>query len=582
MRTTLTIVLLFLAGLSYSQSSPLPPIQRNYHLVDRLTIKYGNNQNLHTNLKYYTRADITQLALTIDTIPNLSKLDRADLDFIFLDNNEWLGLNPIPKSLGTKKDTTLNTIMERSLADARYKRSKKPFLGIFYPTPANMLEVNQPAFQLRVNPIVNFQLFGSGTDDNLFISQRGTDLRGGLDDKIYFQTQIIDNQANYPAYVRQYVDQTEALPGAGLLKENKSSYFGLSGGYDYLISQGYLGFNLSDHLGVQFGYGTNFIGNGYRSLLLSDFAYNYLYLKLNWRVWKLHYQNIFAELTQRNGFSNAGNVIFPKKYMATHHLSFNFTPDFSIGLFETVIFNRPDQFEFRYLMPVIFYRAVEQGLGSPDNVMLGIDGKLNLFKRYQLYGQFILDELVFRYFIGENSGWWGNKYGIQLGLKAIDLFDIDHLDAQFEFNRVRPYTYTHFDGLANYVHYNQALAHPLGANFSEWLMIVKYQPHPKLFFEARYIRANTGEDEENINWGNDLLLPYDNRAQDFNNEIGQGIGATLSIIGLDFSYQVAHNVNFDLSYFYRKKNSDLDARDLTSSYFGGGIRININRQRFDF
>ncbi len=45
--------------------------------------------------------------------------------------------------------------------------------------------------------------------------------------------------------------------------------------------------------------------------------------------------------------------------------------------------------------PVIFYRSVEQALGSPDNAFLGFDFKVKFAKHCQIYGQFLLDEFNF-------------------------------------------------------------------------------------------------------------------------------------------------------------------------------------------
>ena len=82
----------------------------------------------------------------------------------------------------------------------------------------------------------------------------------------------------------------------------------------------------------------------------------------------------------------------------------------------------------------------------------------------------------------------------QLGGKYVDAFNIKNLDLQFETNRARPYTYSHYDSIANYTHYNQPLAHPLGANFQEFIGIVKYQPAPKWYINARAIYYYQGLD----------------------------------------------------------------------------------------
>ena len=141
--------------------------------------------------------------------------------------------------------------------------------------------------------------------------------------------------------------------------------------------------------------------------------------------------------------------------------TFNITNNFSIGLYEAVIFSRNNDFELRYLNPIILYRTVEQGLNSSDNVLIGLDGKWNVLHRFQLYGQLMLDEFRLSE-IFSSRGWWANKYGIQAGLKYLNALKIDHLDVQLEYNSARPYTYAHLEMEDSYTHYNQALAHPLG------------------------------------------------------------------------------------------------------------------------
>ncbi len=574
-----------------AQGTNLPLGNDAYHILDRLMIKSGIEPPFHASLKYYTRGAATRYASQLDTMnmEALSRRDRQDLLYIFKDNNEWLVPSEFYTMLAGKREKiatasadTLLTQAQASIRDPRYVLSKKPILKYFYRTPANLLEVNDKYFYLRVNPIINLQINQSNEDPTLlFFNQRGVELRAGVDDRVFFYFNILETQTRFPQYVNERIERDRAIPGNGLYKDFESSLFGAGDAYDFLNSQGYLGFNFTRHIGGQFGYGRNFIGNGYRSLLLSDFANNYLYFKLNWNVWRFHYQNLFTELSLQSNRGREGRIV-PKKYMATHHLSFDVTKNFNIGLFETVIFSRNDGFELQYLNPIILYRTIEQSFGSPDNVLIGIDARWNLFRRVQLYGQLMMDEFKFDELFVKRDGWWANKFGIQLGAKYIDALGIDHLDLQAELNIVRPYTYTHTDSLANYTHYNQPLAHPLGANFREVVLLARYQPLPKLTLEARVISANVGEDATGANWGNNVLLPNRTRFQDYGNEIGQGVAADILIGGLDVSYQLWHNVFLDLSYFRRKKESDDPKLSNSVNYFGGGIRMNIARNRMDF
>ncbi len=597
MKLQFTACLLLFTSALFSQGSSLPFGNDAYHILDRLEIKTGRAMPYHSSLKYFQRGDATQYALSIDTaaVP-LTVKDRRDLYYIFKDNNDWLATPQFPTRLGGKKETVPSnnapegqTQVEACLSSDYYIEREKPIFNLFYKSPANFLEVNHKYFHLRVNPILNFRLANSSEESKLiFLNQRGIEFRGGIDDRIYFHTNIIESQARFPDYVNGRIQRDLSLPGNGLYKSYKSNVFDITDGYDYLNGQAYVGFNVTRHVGFQIGHGSNFIGNGYRSLILSDFANNYFYLKINWRVWKFHYQNIFAELAATSSNSIPDGSLTPKKYMASHHLSFNISPNLNIGFFETTVFNRDaetGQFEFQYLNPIILYRTVEQFIGSPDNVLIGFDFKWNLFNRLQLYSQLMLDEFKFNELIVERNGWWANKFGIQAGLKYIDAFGLDHLDLQGEFNTVRPFTYSHRDSLgSSYTHYNQPLAHPLGSNFREFIFKARYQPLKKLVVDFRAIHASFGEDEDNFatNWGSNPLLPHTRREKDYGNEIGQGIAATTTIIGLDVSYQIWHNLYLELEYFRRKKDSDMNSRDLTTSYMGGGVRMNIGRYRSDY
>ncbi|MDX5438094.1 MAG: hypothetical protein LPK03_12910, partial [Pontibacter sp.] len=274
------------------------------------------------------------------------------------------------------------------------------------------------------------------------------------------------------------------VPHEGFWKDFKED------GTDFITARGYLNYALSKHVEVQLGHDRHFIGDGYRSLIYSDYAPPAFFLKLNTKVWKLHYMNLFQELIP---VFNRRDELYPKKYMAMHRLGVNVTDNFNFGLFEQIVFARgKGRFELQYLNPVIFYRSVEHGLGSPDNAMLGCDFRWNLWNRVQLYGQVLLDEFVLDQ-VKSGNGWWGNKFGGQIGAKYIDAFGISNLDLQGEVNAIRPYTYQYEDEFSNFQHYRQPLAHPIGANLVELVGIVRYQPIPRLNLTAKAIATQYGQ-----------------------------------------------------------------------------------------
>ena len=566
------------------QTSLQPFDQNIYHWLDRFDILYANPNVFHTSIKQSTRAEILEMITLIDSIyPTISKADVNNMQWLANQNNHWIPQHSLASYQfvdSTKTFYSYETkISKKRIID---ERSKKPIFKHFYKTPAHLFEVEKKDFFLRVNPLFQFRLANVNDDDLLlFENQRGISIHGGIDEKIYFHTAILESQARYPEYVNGFRQEFRAIPGAGFVKNYQSRVFDFDNGVDFLLTNAYVGLNVSRHVNLELGHGRHFIGNGLRSLFLSDFATDYFYLKLNTRVWKFHYQNIFGELTRPDRTPGLGDQLLPKKYFAAHYLSLNILPTLNVGLFETVVFARENQFELQYLNPVILYRTVEGAIGSPDNVLLGLDVKWNIFKKASIYSQFVLDEFKISE-ISSGNGWWANKYGLQLGVKYLNILGIDQLDGQFEYNFVRPYTYSHNTGVANYSHYNQTLAHPLGGNFREYLFQIRYQPTPKWSFVGRVISMQKGEDRDTLNFGSNILLPNNGRVSDFGNEIGQGVATKINIVGLDISYQFRQGLFLDLFYQSRNNDSDDNSRDLSNNYFGVGVRWNLARRWLEF
>ena len=120
------------------------------------------------------------------------------------------------------------------------------------------------------------------------------------------------------------------------------------------------------------------------------------------------------------------------------------------------------------------------------------------------------------------------------------------------------------------------------ANFKELIGIARYQPTPRWLFVARLMRGRTGDDTATENWGTNPLLDYTSRVQDYGNKIGQGVGATINLVGLDVSWMLYHNLYVDAKVLLRKKDSVEDARDQSTKLFGVGLRMNIWHPNLDF
>jgi hypothetical protein len=536
--------------------------------------------NTHTGDKSYYRGQVGKFAETL-LLSNLrfNKVQQYQLQWLVNDNGEWL--------------------------DSLQSKTRKP-LWKLYREPASFAHVSSKKkglFDLRFNPMIEVKVGGESYDKRFIFSRAvGLEIRGNIKRVFSFYLNVTGNSARPAHYItnpinnRKYKDiptQEDYLyvPGQSYWKDYTSKPFKFTDGIDYFDARGYVNVNILKYINVSLGRDKFFIGNGQRSFMLSDFAAPHLFLKMDIAFWRFKYQSILAELNGQ--YVRGTDILLPKKYMAVHHLSIQAAHFLNIGLFEGVIAQRSNHFELQYLNPIIFYRAVEHAIGSPDNVLLGIDYKANIINHLQLYGQFVLDEFNFKNMTKRN-GWWANKWALQMGLKYIDI--APNFDAQLEVNVARPFIYTHESGI-NYTHYNQPLAHPLGANFYEVILQARYQPIPQLTMQLKYIVMVQGEDTLKdgalTNLGFDVLRNSGGGTsvtQEYNNKIAQGAKGTTNFVNLTMTYQPWHNIYIDMEATYRAKSSkgiqSSTSRALlnneSSFVFMLGARMNFALRKHEF
>lgn len=545
--------------LSVAQSTFAPLNEDYYHWIDRYEVKAGRLvPELFTTIKPYKRSAITGF---IDSVNSggvfTSRADQFNYEYLRNDSWEWSG--------------------------SATNDNDRPFLKHFYKKKSDFYSVNTPDFDLHVNPVLYLSAGkDSRRDEMLFMNTRGIEVRGMVDRKVGFYTYLTDNQALLPSYVSEQMSSTGVIPHEGFWKNYKNG-----NGVDFLQARGYISFEATKHINLQFGHDRFFIGNGFRSLIFSDFSPPVLFFKGNVKVWKLNYLFTVNQMTADNrpktGSSFTG---YPNKFVALHHFSLNIGKKLNIGVFESVIFSPDDSvgtehFRLEYINPIIFYRAIEQQNGSSDNVLLGFDFKWNVVRKLSVYGQFMLDEFVINN-IREGNGWWANKFGIQIGGKYVDALGVANLDLQGEINLIRPYTYSHYTSYGSYSSYKQPLAHPLGANLKEFVGILRYQPLPRLNVTGKLIYTMIGRDTAGVNWGSDILKTYRTRQQEFNNTIAQGVDNKILYGSFTASWQMKHNLFIDASLILRKSESPVSFYNNNTSITSLALRWNIPQRVYEF
>ncbi len=440
-----------------------------------------------------------------------------------------------------KKAAGTDTIYAASLITPPYASGTKRWLWnkLFN---EDLITLKNEDYKFVFNPLINFELANDfNNSDKAWVNTRGFMAEGNIGSRFAFATRFYENQATFVDYIDKEIRRTKVIPGQG-------SYKGFNqNGYDFSRVEGYISYSPDKYFNFRFGHGRNFWGDGYRSLILSDVHFPYPYFMINTTIWRIRYVNLYAEFMDKTR-PRHGDQIYQKKYGTFHYLTMNLTSRLKVGLFEAIIWKASDStsgfrgFDFNYLNPVIFYRPVEFSLGSPDNALMGVNASYTLGQKTTLYGQVLLDELkVKEVFSGKK--WWGNKQAVQLGIKSFDVLGVNNLSLQVEYNYIRPYTYSHGESIQNYGHYNQPLAHPLGANLREILGFLKYRQE-RWFFNYQIQFVKYGADTNHLNYGKDIFRSYNDRPFDYGIKTGQGLSTTLWRQEFRISWMINPNYNF--------------------------------------
>ncbi len=453
----------------------------------------------------------------------------------------------------------------------------------------HFFSVQKEDYWFTIDPAFDLQLGKDNSDDVSFTynNTRALKIQGGLGKNFNFSTTFYESQGRFADYINKSARANPPI-GAGAIIPGRGKGKNLpEGGFDYPVAEAYLSYTPNKFFNFQFGHGKNFIGDGYRSFMLSDVASPNTFFKINTEFWKIKYTNIWMWLDDvRPSVGIDGNNF--RKYVAIHHLSWNVNERLNLGLFEAVVSaNTGNGFDVSFFNPVIFYRAVEFTKGSEGgNAMIGLNGKYKLTDNITAYSQFVLDELtVGRFFDGD--GYWGNKFAFQIGAKYFDAFKIDNLYLQGELNITRPYTFSHFgNGTLNYGHFNQPLGHLWGSNFWETVGIARYKKG-RWFANAKIVLGEKGFDQDGLNYGGDIYRSNDERIADTGIEIGQGNKTSIFIGDIQAGYVVNPATNLQFFGGLTVRNFDPTTQTSTfakqnTTWVTVGLRTDLFNWYFDF
>jgi len=336
----------------------------------------------------------------------------------------------------------------------------------------HFIEGGEEGFHVTADPLFDLQMSWDFADTTAFQdtvgyynNTRGARLAGDIGTKISFESYLYENQSQFPGYIRDFNDSTAVIPGQGRWKQYKNF------GYDYNSAYGWVSITPNENLNFQIGHGKHFVGHGYRSMLLSDNAANYPYLKgTAWLLEdKIQYSWIYCTMQnlERLPLRDVPESLFKPKAASFYYVNFIPHTAIEIGLFESIIWETWDStgtqaFDFKTTIPVVGVNSAILGLNGNDNAMLGLNAKIKLLDWLHIYGQVALDNRL-----DEGTGY-------QAGLKVFNA-GLENLHLQAEYNLGPRNSYRHQNWLQSYTNLNQSIAHPLGTYFEEIIGTVNYR-----------------------------------------------------------------------------------------------------------
>ncbi|WP_228547185.1 capsule assembly Wzi family protein [Nonlabens antarcticus] len=549
--------------------------------LDDIAFAKANNDYIKTNSKGYNGQELRSNAL----IPfSYQRYHRYEAAMNRVGSNAHTAVKPYTFEY-VSDYFDLETERSSLLKDAESWLGRKLWNEHF-------IEVAGDDYWFVADPGVDLQLGkDTGEDTNTFNNTRLVAINGGIGKQLTFGATIQESQGRFAEYFNREITNRAPdggnpgiVPGRGIAEDGGENI------YDYPVATGYVNYRPSKYFNLQIGHGQHFIGDGYRSLVLSDNSQPFPYFKLNAKFWKLDYTVLYTSLRDVRSEVTADDS-FRTKYMTHHYLSWNATKRLTLGFFESVLWQNDNGrgFDFNYVNPLIFYQTVELETGSRGgNALLGITGKYKLTDQVTAYGQLVLDEFSSEAITSGNGG-YQNKSGYQLGLKYQNAFSVPNLMLQAEYNRVRPYTYSHNTVVLNYGNSNQALAHPWGASFYEAILIGRYT-QDRWYGIAKAIIGERGFDilanGDNAYYGGNIYRTEDDRIADNGNMVAQGNNAPFFYGELEAGYLInpASNLKVYGQFIYRNISPEVDnavVQEATTTWFNFGIRTDIMNWSFD-
>lgn len=400
---------------------------------------------------------------------------------------------------------------------------------------------------------------------NAEIFDVGFDIRGTLFGKLGYDFFVLKGGVSGDTALAEY-----------MLPELRTSFKYLENienikNYDF--AKGYLKYYAEPDEGMsiagQFGREKVKLGYGYSSsLIMSGNAPDFDFLRLQFKYGIINYYSFFGSGTGPFVTERTKNYT---KYIASNRLMLSFEKLFDVGIGETVVFS--DRLELAYLNPVIFYKFVEMSLQDRDNGMIYFDMQTHFLDDVEFQGTFLLDENILSN-LGDFSR-YSNRTGYQLGGYWYRPVSIENIGLTFEYTKLRPFVYSHYNIKNAYTSHGQIIGHPIGPNSDQIFAALDYSISDRLFLRAEYQFVRSGENILDSagtlvrNVGGDVNQTHRTGIDPTEAYFLDGIRINNSIFSVRLTYEPIRNYRFDLYYSYNSEKNLTSGKSRDYSYAYG-------------
>ena len=371
-----------------------------------------------------------------------------------------------------------------------------------------LFELEGDDYSLRITPMVDFSLgrdLSDTTSPHLFQNTRGFYVEGTLMKNFSFSTSFYENQGRYAVYQSKYYkmfgefypsggsysQQNAVIPGAARTKSFKGN------GFDYAYAIGSLSYRPLPYLRITAGNNQQFVGDGHRSILLSDNSIPVPYYRVDLSMGnKFSFTYMRARLMNllRRPFTSSAESYYEAKGYSVNYLTYKPTENINISLFDGALWNRGDSLIGRNAHPLnyspvpLVSSLILKGKNE-SSALTGLNVGVQLGMRHHLYGQVAIYDL--------NT----EKLAFQIGYRGYRFFDLNDLMLQVEFNSIPSGFYLNANPRLNYVNFNLPLGHVKGDGFNEIVFRGSYE-WKRLYIEENLVYYSLQ------NYDPKSLLPY--------------------------------------------------------------------------